>query len=61
MRAYRIDQFGSVDGVVLGSRDDPRPGPRSGSGDYFPFEAVPDAYRYFESRAHFGKVVISHG
>jgi NADPH:quinone reductase-like Zn-dependent oxidoreductase len=28
MRAYRIDQFGSVDGVVLGSRDDPRPGTR---------------------------------
>src|SRR5882762_4306365 len=28
MRAYRIDSFGSVDGVVLGSRDDPRPGTR---------------------------------
>src|SRR5258708_7685248 len=28
MRAYRIDRFGSVDGVVLGSRDDPRPGTR---------------------------------
>src|SRR5437660_64967 len=28
MRAYRIDRFGSVDGVVLGSRDDPRPGNR---------------------------------
>src|SRR5882724_8852261 len=27
----------------------------------FPFEAAPEAYRYFESRAHFGKVVISHG
>jgi NADPH:quinone reductase-like Zn-dependent oxidoreductase len=27
----------------------------------FPFEEAPDAYRYFESRAHFGKVVISHG
>ncbi len=27
----------------------------------FPFEKAPDAYRYFESRAHFGKVVISHG
>jgi NADPH:quinone reductase-like Zn-dependent oxidoreductase len=28
MRAYRIDKFGSLDGVVLGSRDDPRPGTR---------------------------------
>src|SRR3989440_10177547 len=28
MRAYRIDSFGSVDGVVLRSRDDPRPGTR---------------------------------
>ncbi len=28
MKAYRIDHFGSVDGVVLGSRDDPRPGTR---------------------------------
>jgi len=28
MRAYRIDHFGSVDGVVLGSRGDPRPGTR---------------------------------
>jgi NADPH:quinone reductase-like Zn-dependent oxidoreductase len=28
MRAYRIESFGSVDGVVLGSRDDPRPGTR---------------------------------
>src|ERR1700688_189014 len=28
MRAYRIDRFGSVDGVVLGTRDDPRPGTR---------------------------------
>ena len=27
----------------------------------FPFEEAPDAYRYFENRAHFGKVVISHG
>jgi NADPH:quinone reductase-like Zn-dependent oxidoreductase len=27
----------------------------------FPFEEAPDAYRYFESRVHFGKVVISHG
>ena len=27
----------------------------------FPFDAAPDAYRYFESRAHFGKVVINHG
>jgi NADPH:quinone reductase-like Zn-dependent oxidoreductase len=27
----------------------------------FPFEEAPEAYRYFESRAHFGKVVISHG
>ena len=28
MRAYRIDSLGSVDGVVLGSRDDPRPATR---------------------------------
>src|ERR1700686_3140811 len=28
MRAYRIDSFGSVDGVVPGSRDDPRPSTR---------------------------------
>jgi NADPH:quinone reductase-like Zn-dependent oxidoreductase len=26
MRAYRIGSFGSVEGVVLGSCDDPRPG-----------------------------------
>src|SRR6266849_430602 len=26
MRAYRIESFGNVDGVVLGSRDDPQPG-----------------------------------
>src|ERR1700693_2187632 len=25
----------------------------------FPFEAASDAFRHFESRAHFGKVVIS--
>ena len=28
MRAYRIGSFGSVDGVVLSSRDDPQPGTR---------------------------------
>src|SRR5882724_4881697 len=28
MRAYRIDSLGSVDGVALGSCDDPRPGTR---------------------------------
>jgi hypothetical protein len=27
----------------------------------FPFGEVPDTYRYFDSRTHFGKVVISHG
>src|SRR5439155_25163047 len=27
----------------------------------FPFDAAQHAYRYFESRAHFGKVVIKHG
>jgi NADPH:quinone reductase-like Zn-dependent oxidoreductase len=27
----------------------------------FPFDEAPNAYRYFESRGHFGKVVISHG
>lgn len=27
----------------------------------FPFEEAPAAYRHFESRAHFGKVVVSHG
>ena len=26
MEAYRIDRFGSVDGIVLRSSDDPRPG-----------------------------------
>ena len=26
----------------------------------FPFEYAVDAYRHFESRTHFGKVVISH-
>src|SRR3989440_8357836 len=28
MRAYRIDSFGSIDGVVLGSCGDPQPGTR---------------------------------
>jgi NADPH:quinone reductase-like Zn-dependent oxidoreductase len=28
MRAYRIERFGGVDGVVLASRDDPQPGTR---------------------------------
>lgn len=28
MKAYRIDRFGSVDGVALGSHDDPKPGAR---------------------------------
>jgi NADPH:quinone reductase-like Zn-dependent oxidoreductase len=28
MEAYRIDRFGSVDGVVLRSSEDPRPGPK---------------------------------
>jgi len=28
MEAYRIDRFGSVDGIVLRSSDDPRPGPK---------------------------------
>jgi hypothetical protein len=27
MEAYRIDRFGSVDGIVLRSSEDPRPGP----------------------------------
>jgi NADPH:quinone reductase-like Zn-dependent oxidoreductase len=27
----------------------------------FPFEHALDAYRHFENRAHFGKVVINHG
>ena len=26
MKAYRIDRFGGVDGIVLQSVDDPRPG-----------------------------------
>ena len=26
--AYRIDRFGSVDGIVLRSIEDPRPGPK---------------------------------
>jgi len=28
MEAYRIDRFGSVDGIILRSSEDPRPGPR---------------------------------
>ena len=28
MEGYRIDRFGSVDGIVLRSSDDPRPGPK---------------------------------
>ena len=28
MEAYRIDRFGSVDGIVLRSSQDPRPGPK---------------------------------
>src|SRR6266404_4796399 len=28
MQAYRIDRFGSVDGIVLRSSEDPRPGPK---------------------------------
>ena len=27
MEAYHIDRFGSVDGIVLRSSEDPRPGP----------------------------------
>jgi hypothetical protein len=36
MKAYRIDRFGSVDGIVLRSSEDPRPGPKEilmGAGD----------------------------
>jgi len=28
MKAYRIDCFGSVEGIVLRSSEDPRPGPK---------------------------------
>ena len=28
MKAYRVDRFGSVDGIVLRSSEDPQPGPR---------------------------------
>ena len=28
MEAYRIDRFGSVDGIVLRVNEDPRPGPK---------------------------------
>jgi NADPH:quinone reductase-like Zn-dependent oxidoreductase len=28
MRAYRTERFGSIDGIVLGPRDDPQPGTR---------------------------------
>jgi NADPH:quinone reductase-like Zn-dependent oxidoreductase len=28
MEAYRIDRFGSVDGIVLESSENPRPGPK---------------------------------
>jgi NADPH:quinone reductase-like Zn-dependent oxidoreductase len=27
----------------------------------FPFEEAPDAYRYFASRAHFGKAIVNCG
>jgi NADPH:quinone reductase-like Zn-dependent oxidoreductase len=27
----------------------------------FPFATAKDAYRHFEGRGHFGKVVIAHG
>jgi NADPH:quinone reductase-like Zn-dependent oxidoreductase len=27
----------------------------------FPFAAAKEAYRHFEGRGHFGKVVITHG
>jgi NADPH:quinone reductase-like Zn-dependent oxidoreductase len=27
----------------------------------FPFAETKEAYRHFEGRGHFGKVVISHG
>jgi NADPH:quinone reductase-like Zn-dependent oxidoreductase len=27
----------------------------------FPFAEAKEAYRYFEGRGHFGKVVITHG
>jgi len=27
----------------------------------FPFAAAKEAYRHFEGRGHFGKVVINHG
>jgi hypothetical protein len=28
METYRIDHFGSIDGIVLRSSEDPRPGPK---------------------------------
>jgi len=28
MEAYRIDRFGSIDGIALRSSEDPRPGPK---------------------------------
>jgi NADPH:quinone reductase-like Zn-dependent oxidoreductase len=28
MEAYRVDRFGSVDGIVLRVSEDPRPGPK---------------------------------
>ena len=28
MKAYRVERFGSVNGIVLRSCDDPRPGPK---------------------------------
>ena len=31
MQAYRIDRFGTVDGIVLRSSDDSRPGTEGGS------------------------------
>ena len=28
MKAYHIDRFGSVDGIILRPSEDPRPGPK---------------------------------
>jgi hypothetical protein len=33
----------------------------AGNRSRFPVDRAIDAYRHFESRAHFGKAVISHG
>jgi len=67
MQTYRIDRFGTVEGIVL--RSDFETMNRAIAlhrlhpviDRTFPFAQAKGAYRHFESRGHFGKVVITHG